>query len=188
MTISIGLIRASTHFQEPQGPAIYDGSRTTANVLTQGNVDETVRRLLHVYDLLKANNFDPNTRLTRDDLILPDQNLSDNRDYNSLEASAIIVPTNAACKEVALYTDLYTRCNLRAYQGDVSVPHPEGFYLVVWKTGQAERIPIKDVRRLATGGPDNEFVYVFPGMESYSATLPKHLWVEAAENAGVTVN
>ena len=71
--------------------------------------------------------------------------------------------------KVAFYSLLYTRSHLEVIPGIEGVNHFEGFYIVAWKDGRVEKVPVADVRLYPKS---DYFITVFPGMDQYDASLP----------------
>ena len=72
-------------------------------------------------------------------------------------------------EEVAFYSDLYVTRSLEAIPGVEGALHLGGFYIVGWKDGRVEQVPVADVRVYPHG---DRLMLVFPGMSVYDTSLP----------------
>jgi len=84
---------------------------------------------------------------------------------------AVLAPQMPEYSQVALICYTYYHPNESMVKG-VGECRPTGYYLVMYKNGDLLNVPARDVRLLTTGGADGESIEVFPGMDSYDASLP----------------
>lgn len=73
--------------------------------------------------------------------------------------------------EVAFYSMLYTWRSMDVVPGVEGRLAVTGSYIVGWKDGRVESVPVDDVRLCPS--EDDTFVCVFPGMEAYNPDLPR---------------
>ncbi|MCW3098498.1 MAG: hypothetical protein JWL77_4116, partial [Chthonomonadaceae bacterium] len=71
--------------------------------------------------------------------------------------------------QIACFSDIYARQNRSYYTGDTASGAPSGYFIVAWKNGTIQKVPVSDVRELPT--PDGGTVDCFPGMTGYNPAL-----------------
>lgn len=164
------------------------GQRPEPNALEQGDVKESIKIFSALYEDLKSHNFDVK-KVALQKYRLPDQDLTEyaaNRDRNTV----VIYLPNAMTpeyKNLAFYTDIYVRLNIRHFPNEKNDSRPEGFYLVCWKDGRIQKVPVEKVRILKRPKHDRmqEYLPVFPGMAAYRDNLPMHPAWAVARNKPV---
>lgn len=74
--------------------------------------------------------------------------------------------------EVAFFSMLYIWRNMEVIPGIEGRLHVSGSYIVGWKDGRVEAIPVSDVR-LIPAEESQTYNMVFPGMDVYDPDLPR---------------
>lgn len=74
--------------------------------------------------------------------------------------------------EVAFFSQLYTWREFNRVPGIEGRLKVTGSYIVGWKDGRVETVPVSDVRLYPSSQADT-YLYVFPGMDEYDADLPR---------------
>ncbi len=144
--------------------------------LEVGNPDVTMaqaRTLLAAYRSAGWDDMKVDQRLFR----VPDQAL-DPTDYRRTPGQRTFCVQKGIPEysEIAFMTDLYVDLHFKPVRGKEATTSPEGFFIVAWKNGTVEKVPVDRVRMYATIHPrTNEpvKVVVFPGMDEYRIDLPK---------------
>ncbi len=150
---------------------IMDTSRGLPDIFKKGNSDDAIVRGKALIENLKENNWDW-LKVKSSFLNLPDQYMADDPEYRraNLTAWCIVPLDDPNIPEVAIYTDLYVRRNLKVYKGDTGTANPEGFYIVGFRDGNIERVPLSEVRVAVIKGQGRQIV--FPGTKFYNKNLP----------------
>jgi hypothetical protein len=163
--LSFGYLRGTSEARASQ-PA---RSSVTVNLLEQNSLATTSERARQLMAALRENNWSANG-VDRELLRVPDQDLaqipSDRADY---------VPTfwcpsaDNVYDEIAFYSMLYVRRDFTVAPGSEGRTQYSGFFLVGYRSGEVEEVPVQDVRILWRDGIGKP---VFPGMAEYSSELP----------------
>jgi hypothetical protein len=172
LVILLGVISGALWYRVGKNRPVFDTSRGVPNILEHGNSDDAVKRGSVLISELSKNSWNP-FKIKKYYLELPDQSMSDVSEVRKSDVSAwCIVPLDdPAISEVAIYTDLYVRRNLKVYKGDVGTANPEGFYIVGFRDGHIDKVPLSDVRIAVIKGQGR--VMVFPGTKFYNKNLPR---------------
>ena len=73
--------------------------------------------------------------------------------------------------EVAFICSTFVDRELTVVPGIEGTLSITGFYIVAWKSGQIDKIDVRDVRLLAIKAGEPSWIRVFPGMDEYDAGL-----------------
>lgn len=136
-----------------------------------GHPDATVAQMMKAYAALKAANWDV-SKVAFSTLQVADQKYAEKAALRDSKCTAFAIPELALYKDVALYCDLYERQNTVQYRNR-TVSSPEGFWLVVYKSGKLERYTPDQIRMYPHPTIPDAQVPIFPGMSIYKASLPK---------------
>lgn len=101
--------------------------------------------------------------------MLPDQKYAETAIDRNPQTTAWEFPRMPEYKDVLCYTDLYARANRSYYRGDTAKAHPTGYFIVVWKSGKVEKVPVAALRMIAT---KQGLITAFPGMPGYATGQP----------------
>lgn len=161
--MSLGIVALSF----AQDPVV---KRPMPNILADGNVAESTRIFEELHAVLKARNWNAEG-MSWLKYRLPDQDLAESEASRDPRTIEIITPDS---KEIAFYTEIYIRWNFRRIGKLGNETFPEGFYLVCWRDGRIQRVPVERARMLARRTIDRETHYdvMFPGQPEYRDSLP----------------
>lgn len=152
-----------------------DPATVSKNLASKEALDETLACAQKLLTALKENNWDRSkvdTSLFR----APAQAFDEDPHQRTLEYPTFMTggPKYPNREEVAFFTDLFVRRNVRKGKGPEGVvASPEGSFIVAWKNGEITVVSIEDVRLYPTPDAVDTFSYVFPGTKVYKSTLPK---------------
>ncbi|MEQ1935986.1 MAG: hypothetical protein ABL962_19200 [Fimbriimonadaceae bacterium] len=159
----------------PYAPPLTAGKRVVKNLVKFGDPEGTIevgRRLLAE---LQSNNYDWNALWERDDIMhVPDQEFYQHAPPPEMRARHYTwspCPQLEYQDEVAFYSNIYTWEDFTVIPGIEGRLHISGFYIVAWKDGRVERVPVEDTRLYPVA--KDRLITVFPGMSEYRADLPK---------------
>lgn len=128
---------------------------------------EVARALLQE---LREHDWDWNAVSNRADLMrVPDQDYCQNPLLEVRFYTWVPARQNIYQDEVAFYSSLYTWNEMTVVPGHEARLSQTGFYIVAWKDGLVERVPVHDSRLYPTSGT---LLNVFPGMSEYDPDLP----------------
>lgn len=161
--------------------ALAQSAPTDSEILTKGDPEAAIRQLHQLWNALKAQDFERKITPQIFALLdLQDESLSPKRSYRSERTVSVTLPVVPEYGDVLFFTDLYVDPRVKRGPGDLAIPSPAGFFIVGWRDGRIEKVPIEDIRMLSLGGKQ---IYCFPGMPQYREDLPRHLYVDAAGRA-----
>ncbi len=171
LSVLISLTSGILWYRAGKGRPVLDTSQGVPNILEAGNPDDAIKRGGILITELSKHNWDP-FKIEKSLMILPDQSISDIPEIRTSEISnwCIVSLDDPAIPEVAIYTDLYVRRNLKVYKGDIGTANPEGFYIVGFRDGKIGRVPLSEVRVAVIKGVGRRFV--FSGTKFYNKNLP----------------
>lgn len=157
-----------------QSLPVYTFGTGVPDVTKHGNPEYAEKRARELLVLYKQVNGDVGRMGGLDNLRLPDQRMAEVPDSRAANTSAWSFPYSCkAYDDVAFFTDLYARRNIKYFRGDKSESHPAGFFIVAWKNGKVERVPVSSLRLIPYG---NQRILGWPGMPGYSSSLPAGPW------------
>lgn len=144
--------------------------RVVRNLSIEGDPDHTIEVGRQLLAALKERNWDWHG--------IPDELLRVPDQYNWQFAPTSpgfwtwsTCPQPAYQDEVAFVCSLYTWRELEVVPGIEGRLHMSGFYIVGWKDGRVERVPVEDARQYPVAGGST--ITIFPGMSEYDPALPK---------------
>lgn len=150
-------------------------SNTQLNLVTHGDHAGAMQQARQLLEALSANNWD--SSLVNQQLLRHfDQDFAGEPFQRSPNSPTFFVsrPDSIYWDSVAFYATLYVRRNIGPGNGPEGiVSHPEGFFIVGWKNGTVNKIPISQVRLKRYPG-EKSYAYIFPGMERYSELTMKY--------------
>lgn len=135
------------------------------------NIGQTIKQLWQIYDIMKNDNWST-AKVPFSLMTYPDQKLHERADHRASNMGAVSFPRLELYNDIAFYVDTYFRENLVIYSDHV-VSHPDGFYLVMFRTGELVKVKPEDVRMYPHPTVPDGQVPVFPGMKVYNPKLPK---------------
>lgn len=171
---------------------IRTSGQDTPNPLTAGDPEAALEQARKLMDALRAANWDK-TRVPFELKFLPDRYMHEAKQFRTDRQTTFSFPAHdprlraPEYENVAFATDLYVRKNVSHYKGDGAKSRPEGFYIVGWKDGRVEKVPVWDVRIVPSSTRRNEKIEVFPGMPGYDrdGELPAFLRSAAPPDSAV---
>ncbi len=161
----------------------------TIDATKTGDPEAGMRQLQQLMDALRANNWNP-VKVPRSLLTLPDGRFAENpafRDRPNIVFPSMPTPEKYKKDQVpefepiAFYTEVYARFNRSYYKGDRSQSQPTGYFIVGWKDGRIEKVPVMQVRTFVSRDARRDETYCFPGMPEYAAAKPDSLTSDAAK-------
>jgi hypothetical protein len=166
----------------PEGPPIRAMTAGIPDAAKVGDVETSIARFKELLAKYEASNWNPRN-LKKADMILPDGRFAEDSVYRMPGMPHVNLPGGEAAMSpemdpIAFWTEIYARMNPVAYKGDMVKRRPTGFYLVAWKDGKIEKVPVQDVRLISKAG--GHFP-VFPGMPAYNTSLMRLPGVEFAD-------
>lgn len=174
VVLSGSLYGAAAHAKHQAAPPIYTTGDGIPDAASVGNIDQAVQQTQHLLTALQAVNYDPTQLPDYSLMTLPDAQYAEDRASEPTDASSYCFPDASVPEQsqIACFTDVDARQNRSYYNGDTSSAAPSGYFLVAWKNGTVQKVPVSDVRRLPTA--DGSSVDCFPGMTGYDTSLA--LW------------
>lgn len=167
---SIAAVTAHARHQAP--PPIYTTGSDVPDPNRVGNIDQAMQQTQRLLTALKAVNFDPIELIKSQDfdlMVLPDAKFAENEAERGTNSTSYCFPDVPEQRQIACFTDIYARQNRSYYKGDTMTGAPSGFFIVAWKDGRVQAVPVNQVRELPT--PDGGTVDCFPGMTGYNPAL-----------------
>lgn len=154
------------------------------NLLLEGDIQGAMAQAHELLTAMRSADWDY-SRVDRSLLTLPDQIFAENPRHRDPHYFSFIPMTrddvsghtasDAVYDQVAFYSFLYVRMNLRVVKGREGTTHPEGFVIVGWKDGRVTQAPIGDVRLLPSPTEPDAWLFVWPGLDTYDPSLRKYV-------------
>ncbi len=146
------------------------------------SVDEAMQQTTRLVAALKANDWDP-FRVPHALIMLPDAKYAQYNNLNDPLAGSFVFPIlqkepdSPVQDKIAVYSEVYVRTNTKIFKNDRATFAPSGFFVVGWKDGRVEKVPIGDVRYVKMG---KYYTAVFPGMNAWKADGIRNNFIEFA--------
>lgn len=140
-----------------------------------GTSDATIDRARELIALLRKSNWKIGKGFPREKLTVDDQRYAEFPQDRRQRTSFGIPISKPPYEDVAVICDTYVRKNIVARRGGGSSQTPSGFFIVGFKDGRVEKIPVGKVRvkeYRVEGASTRRIGLVFPGTREYDASLP----------------
>jgi len=166
------LYSVGAHAKHKRDAPIYTLGSGVADPNQAGNIDQAVTQTQQLLSALQSVNYDPVQLPDYNLMTLPDAQFAESEDDRQSDVSSYVFPdaTMPEQSAIACYTDIYARTNRSYYTGDTSTAAPSGYFIVAWKNGTVQKVPVADVRRMTKA--DGTGIDCFPGMTGYDPALP----------------
>jgi hypothetical protein len=148
-----------------QGPTpIYTTSTNIPDPNVVGNINQAVQQTQQLVTALTVVNFDPSQLPDYTLLVLPDAQYAEDEPYQEANVASYVIPDGSIPEQngIACYTGIYARQNTSYYAGDTSSSAPSGSFIVGWKNGTVQTIPVSQMRMMTDAA--GEVIECFPGM------------------------
>jgi hypothetical protein len=152
---------------------VFESGKGVSNIITNGNPEESIALGQKYFTALKEANWDP-IKVPFSMAKLPDQRMAEVEEMRDprMDPWCVFPVDDPVSPEIAMYTEIYVKRNIKVYSGDRGTSHPEGFFIVFYRDGTVKKVPVGEVRITSVPGHFGRQTYVFPGSKMYKPTLP----------------
>lgn len=140
-----------------------------------GTPDATVERGRELVALLRESDWKITKGFPREKLTVADQRLAEFPQDRKQQTSFGIPKSQPPYEDIAIICDTYVRKNITAKRSGESSQAPSGFFIVGFKDGRVEKIPVDKVRVKEyprPGSSNRRIGLLFPGTKEYDPNLP----------------
>jgi hypothetical protein len=140
-----------------------------------GTPDATVERGRELVALLRQSDWKISKGFPMDKLTVADQRNAEFPQDRKQQTSFGIPKSQPPYEDIAVICDTYVRKNITAKQSGASSQAPSGFFIVGFKDGRVEKIPVDQVRVKEyprPGSSNRRIGLLFPGTKEYDPSLP----------------
>jgi hypothetical protein len=178
-TVAIAIASASFFLKKDEKSlqeVVYRSGTDVPDPGKVGTPDKTIERGRELVALLRKSNWKITKEFPLEKLTVDDQRYAEFPQDRTRQTSFGIPKQQPPYEDVAVICDTYVRKNITAQRGGTSSQAPTGFFIVGFKDGRVEKVPVEQVRVKEypmEGASTRRIGLLFPGTKGYDPNLPR---------------